>query len=471
MRKKILVTFLILNSTFLIHNCFGQYTKLFDFAGTSNGSNPYGSLVSDGTFLYGMTYSGGVNNMGTIFKIMPDGSGYSKLLDFANDTLHGYNPLGTLYYDGTFLYGMTYSGGTYNNGTVFKIKTDGSGYAKLLEFTPANGGMPFGALISDGVFLYGMTYFGGTSNLGTIFKIKPDGSGYAELLDFNDTNGSYPNGSLIYDGTFLYGVTQGGGVNGVGAIFKIMPDGTGYTKLLDFPSISDAWVPYGSLIYDGTFLYGATNFGGTGTCPDGCGTIFKLKPDGTGYSKLLDFTGMANGSFPWGNLISDGVFLYGMTTFGGINDSGVVYKIKPDGTGYSKLLDFSGATNGSTPFGSLFTIGNFMYGMTNTGGANNMGTIFKINPIGMGIAANNLKNDFVVFPNPTNGKFNVAISQLANFKMKNIEIYNVVGECIHRQIAKSANLQIDLSEVSNGIYFIQMKSESGVVTHKIIIQK
>jgi len=469
MKKLFLLTSVICLFTSYIASA--QYTKLLDFNNT-NGSNPYGSLISDGTFLYGMTYAGGTNNAGTIFKIKPDGSAYSTLLDFKNDTLHGYNPLGSLFYDGTFLYGMTYSGGTYNDGTVFKIKTDGSAYARLLEFTPANGGMPYGALISDGTFLYGMTYFGGTSNQGTIFKIKPDGSGYAELLDFNGTNGGYPNGSLIYDGTFLYGVTQGGGTNSVGAIFKLLPDGTGYTKLLDFPSNSDVWVPYGSLVYDGTFLYGASNFGGTGPCPDGCGTIFKIKPDGTAYSKMLDFTGTANGSFPWGNLIYDGTALFGMTTFGGVSDSGVVYKIMPDGTGYSKLLDFSGTVNGSTPFGSLFSDGTYMYGMTNTGGTNNKGTIFKMNPAGMGIAENDLQNELTVYPNPTSGKFNLAISQLANLKMNSIEICNMIGECIYRstdcQINSSSNCQIDLSEAKNGIYFLQVKTSEGIAVKKIV---
>ncbi len=96
-----------------------QFTDLLDFTGTANGKNPYGSLISDGTFLYGMTYAGGVNNLGTIFKIKPDGTGYLKLLDFSG-TANGSNPYGSLFYDGTFLYGMTYAGGANSDGTIFK---------------------------------------------------------------------------------------------------------------------------------------------------------------------------------------------------------------------------------------------------------------------------------------------------------------------------------------------------------------
>jgi 3',5'-cyclic AMP phosphodiesterase CpdA len=76
--------------------------------------------------------------------------------------------------------------------------------------------------------------------------------------------------------------------------------------------------------------------------------------------------------------------------------------------------------------------------------------------------------DISVFPNPTSGKFNVSISQLADLKMNNIEIYNVLGECVHRQIATSANLQIDLSEAPNGIYFLQIKTADGVEVKKIV---
>ena len=127
------------------------------------------------------------------------------------------------------------------------------------------------------------------------------------------TNGKYPNGDLISDGTFLYGMTTQGGINDMGTIFKIKPDGTGFVKLLDFAGAINGMYPYGSLFSDGTFLYGMTSEGGT----TNMGAIFKIKPDGTGFVKLLNFTGTANGRNPQGSLISDGTFLYGMTCNGG----------------------------------------------------------------------------------------------------------------------------------------------------------
>src|SRR3972149_6433582 len=103
---------------FLFFSCFAsaQYTKLLDFAGTLNGSYPNESLISDGTFLYGMTHQGGTSNFGTIFKIMPDGSGYSNLHNFIGYPTDGAWPLGSLIANDSFLYGMTQSGGINGDG-------------------------------------------------------------------------------------------------------------------------------------------------------------------------------------------------------------------------------------------------------------------------------------------------------------------------------------------------------------------
>src|ERR1035438_5198336 len=70
------------------------------------------------------------------------------------------------------------------------------------------------------------------------------------------------------------------------------------------------------------------------------------------YTKLLDFNG-ANGKYPIGDLISDGTFLYGMAQYGGTIGIGNIFRIKPDGTGDTLLLNFTGASNGSYPNGSL----------------------------------------------------------------------------------------------------------------------
>jgi uncharacterized repeat protein (TIGR03803 family) len=382
-RSKLIIVAIFLTVTIFVFPTFAnaQYTKLHDFDTDVNGGLPYGSLISDGTFLYGMTAFYG-NFQGVIFKIKPDGTGYIKLLDFDGVT-NGASPEGSLVFDGTFLYGMAQTGGNFNLGVIFKIKPDGTGYAKLLDFGGAiNGSLPYGSLNFDGTFLYGMTRTGGSNDLGVIFKIKTDGTGYVKLLDFaGTTNGSYPAsmGSLISDGTFLYGITNYGGTNNLGVIFKIKTDGTGYVKLLDFAGTTNGSYPYSSLVSDGTFLYGMTNGGGI----NNMGVVFKIKSDGTGYIKLLDFAGTANGRTPTGSLLFSGNFLYGTTVGGGASDQGVIFKIMSDGTNYVKLFDFAGTANGSEPYNALIPIGNSLYGMTHTGGSGSFGgagVIFKYCP-------------------------------------------------------------------------------------------
>jgi uncharacterized repeat protein (TIGR03803 family) len=442
-------------------NSNAQYTKLLDFAGTTNGSYPRGSLISDGTSLYGMTPNGGTNGIGTLFKIMPNGTGYAKLLDFAGAT-NGRNPRGSLIYDGTSLYGTTFTGGTNNMGTLFKIMPDGTGYAKLLDFAGAtNGSYPYGSLIYDGTSLYGMTEDGGTNNRGTLFKIMTDGTGYAKLLDFDGaTNGSYPKGSLIYDGTSLYGMTYTGGTNDMGTLFKIMPDGTGYAKLLDFVGTTNGSRPQGSLIYDGTSLYGTTYAGGT----NNSGTLFKIMPNGTGYAKLLDFAGATNGSSPYGSLIYDGTSLYGMTLYGGTNNMGTLFKIMPNGTGYAKLLDFAGATNGRNPYGSLIYDGTSLYGMTDAGGTNDWGTLFKYQLSALSVADYNNTIRFSVYPNPV--KDILTIQNPENHPIDKIIITDLTGKKVLEQ--KPISNTVNVEQLQNGMYLLEMTSEGKNLVTKFI---
>jgi len=462
--------YLLCTLIFLLISTFvtAQFTKLVDFAGATNGKNPAGSLISDGTFLYGMTLYGGTNNFGTIFKIMPDGTGFVKLFDFAGTT-SGSNPFGSLIYDGTFLYGMTYQGGTNNLGTIFKIMPDGTGYLKLLDFAgTTNGNNPTSSLFYDGTYLYGMTPLGGTVNGGTLFKIMPNGTGYVKLLDFTAAPvGNLPSGALISDGTFLYGMTTYGGTNNIGAVFKIMPDGTGYTNILDFAGATNGRNPhYGSLFYDGTFLYGMTEAGGIYDY----GTVFKIMPDGTGYAKLRDFLGgVLNERLPWGSLNSDGTFLYGMTTAGGLNNIGTIFKIMPNGTGYTKLWDFEETTSGNHPEGDLITDSTFLYGMTYDGGINSFGVLFKFQFTPLSIDELSIKNnELSVYPNPASYNFTININAMMGNAQ--IEIYNVFGAKVYRSVLKNKQEMINTKQFSAGIYFVKVFDEEKMFTRKIVVE-
>jgi uncharacterized repeat protein (TIGR03803 family) len=457
MKKSILLTLIIISFSITTK---GQFSKLFDFSGITTGAYPNGSLIYDGTYLYGMTATGGVNDDGVIFKIKKDGTGYSKILDL-DSASSGMLPFGSLYYDGSFLYGMTSGGGANKDGTIIKIKPDGTGYSKLFDFSSfATGSFPiFSSLISDGTFLYGMTAIGGATGRGVIFKIKPDGTAHSILFDFPLLlNGKEPYGSLFSDGTFLYGMTRLGGAYDEGVIFKIKPDGTGFSKLLDF-DVSNGRHPYGSLIYDGTFLYGMAEVGGINSD----GVVFKIKTDGTAYSIILHLDGNITGQFPFGDLLYDGSFLYGMASNGGPS-AGAIFKVKPDGTGFLKLHSFSG-TDGNKPNGSLVSDGIFLYGMAQLGGINNLGVIFK-SDIVTAIPENGLTSALNVFPNPTSDYLTIKLP--AMFSEAEISIYDQLGQLIVHSTFVKGQSGIDITNLSTGVYTLEVASGRDISRQKFV---
>jgi uncharacterized repeat protein (TIGR03803 family) len=102
------------------------------------------------------------------------------------------------------------------------------------------------------------------------------------------------------------------------------------------------------------------------------------------YSDLHDFDCTLEGCIPFiGHLMAQGRDgnLYGALQTGGASNMGTVFKVTPSGT-MTTLYNFSGA-DGENPRGGLTlgTDGNF-YGTTTLGGANNLGTVFKITPTG-----------------------------------------------------------------------------------------
>ncbi|MHB8258951.1 MAG: T9SS type A sorting domain-containing protein [Bacteroidia bacterium] len=81
-----------------------------------------------------------------------------------------------------------------------------------------------------------------------------------------------------------------------------------------------------------------------------------------------------------------------------------------------------------------------------------------------------------IYPNPTKDVINLTISQFDNLTIKSIAIYNTIGECVHRQIVgyplgQSSNSQIDVSSLSEGVYFITIKTTNNTITKKFIVQR
>ena len=305
---------------------FQNLLSLTGTGGAYPGIDPYGSLTLGGTTLYVMTNGGGTYGKGTIFSVGTNGTGYHSIASFSGTggTCPGESVYDSLTLNGSTLYGMTAYGGTSGCGTVFSVGTNGN-FKSLVSFTGTGGSYTGwngqGNVTLSGTTLYGMTINGGADEDGNVFSIGTDGTGFKNLLTFSGTNGTNPVRSLMLDGTTLYGMTSAGGIYGDGNIFSINTDGTGFHNLVSF-SGTDGNDPFGDLTLIGSTLYGMTQIGGT----YGKGNIFSVNTDGSGLQTLLSFNG-TNGEYPIGDLSLNGSTLYGMASGGGANGDGVIFSL------------------------------------------------------------------------------------------------------------------------------------------------
>jgi uncharacterized protein (TIGR03437 family) len=330
----------------------GTLTTLYSFCSLPNcadGYEPVGLIqASDGNF-YGITPEGGAIGAGTVFKLTPGGT-ETILYSFCSQTgcADGDTPSARVIQasDGNF-YGTTYGGGANNGGTIFRV-TPGGTLTTLHSFSGysssnADGTLPIAALIqaTDGN-LYGTSWDGGAYGQGTVFQVTLGGT-FTTLHSFCPsapstvvpnqllycTDGAQPDGDLIQasDGN-IYGTAFLGGANGYGTVFKLTPGGT-LTTLHAFCSqayCADGAFPLAGLIQasDGNF-YGTTPGEFAAATPS---TLFKITAGGT-LTTLNTFCAecpMDEG--PRAALIqaSDGN-LYGTTVLGGADSDGTVFEL------------------------------------------------------------------------------------------------------------------------------------------------
>lgn len=392
------------------------YAELHTFGVGDDGYGPTGQLVQagDGNF-YGATVRGGnANDAGTVFSLTPAGA-EAVLHAFGSD-FDGFEPVAgvTVGSDGV-LYGATKHGGAPlfetditgargSEGAVFKLGTDGGGFALLHSFSFANsdGNYPLGTPVEglDGA-LYGTTWQGGTiSSAGTVYRITTAGS-ESLVHSFASGAGRFPQSGVVVgtDGT-LYGTAEyggSGGLNGRGVVYRVQPDGTSYTVLREFAGgAGDGQYPAGAPVLGADArLYGTTTSGGgTGCGGGGCGTIFGIDTDGANYATVYAFAGGDDGAAPMAALLEAGDgFLYGTTSRGGGtgcagNGCGTVFRVRPDGSGYAVLHAFAGGLDGATPVAALAEAADgTLYGTTRHGGGtgcggDGCGIVFRLAPSG-----------------------------------------------------------------------------------------
>ena len=305
-------------SVFKIDTDGSDFTTIHNFSG-ADGQNPSGLMQGSDGDLYGATLTGGTNSGSTVFRMTTAGDDFTVLREFTPE--EGAGIMGSLIEgaDG-YLYGATRSGGPSGNcrnsligcGALFKMEKTGANFSQIHAFNGVDGALPSGGLLqaSDG-FLYGLTEATGCDAVsGTLYRIATDGSGFAVLHRFTGMDGSgradtrfgdWPPVSELLEGAdgALYGMTFGGGSGNGGVVFRldlattcaangIQPDsgpsagGTAFTLLgaglQDGLALTLGGVEAGDVVVTGpTELTGTSPALEPGTLND----LFLRNPDGT----------------------------------------------------------------------------------------------------------------------------------------------------------------------------------------------
>jgi uncharacterized repeat protein (TIGR03803 family) len=289
-------------------------------------------------------------------------------------------------------------------------------FETLFDFTlRSDGCYPEGQLIYDSSGnLYGTTNQCGVGNgaWGTVFELTPNGSGgwtESVLYTFTGDDGEGPTGPLTLDSAGnIYGTLSLAGEANGGEVYELVPNGEGgwgELSLYAFCSLSkcaDGSTPYSGVIFDQQGnLYGTTADGGgveNDTCPLGCGTVFKLTPNGRGgwtESVIYSFKGKGDGAGPAGLIFDQAGSLYGTAGAGGRPfGGGTVFKLSPNENGswtFTTLYKFCRleyCRDGEGPAaGVIFDSAGNLYGTTRGGGAHGNyqdGVVFELSPTASG---------------------------------------------------------------------------------------
>jgi uncharacterized repeat protein (TIGR03803 family) len=223
-------------------------------AGNSVGALPTGGLVQgpDGA-LYGTTNAGPAPfGFGTIFKLTQSGGNWTL------QTLH-----------------------VFTGGNDCAAPIDGALPNSRLVFGPD--GLLDGTTTQGGCYLNAMGF--PSNNQGTIFRIATDGSGYADLYNMEGfsktTDPAQPQAGLTPGpGGLLYGTSQLGGAANDGTVFAFNPASETLALLHSFSGFTpDGGAPFGTLTLgsDG-LLWGTTHTSTSGDDPTYYGTVFKISP-------------------------------------------------------------------------------------------------------------------------------------------------------------------------------------------------
>lgn len=383
------------------------WTDLYTFNFPTDG---YGSIAglteAPGDSLFGVQIAGGSSDQGTLYTIKKDGTGFSVLHHFTTAT-GSYPESKLVYFDGK-LYGTTTQGGNEDMGVLYTINPDGTGYRIVHHFDPGTHftGNVFGniSIASNGrIFgsFYQFYYLSGHPY--RLFKVDTSGANFELFMSAVSYNqhdfGHFTQDVLLTDNDEnIFLVTAEMGRHDGGAFSQADTSGNAIS-LYHFGHSPNGFRPMNGLIKASNGrLYGTALIGGI----DGNGVVFSINADGLDYTKHHEFTD-AEGYESSGKLLeaSDGK-LYGACRWSTTN-SGCIYRMNKDGTDFEKIYSFVDPTQGYSPVGDLAEDNSgILYGAAYYSIAGS-GTIFKMNKDGSNYTVVKSFNTVGDFMNPPTG--------------------------------------------------------------------
>jgi uncharacterized repeat protein (TIGR03803 family) len=212
------------------------FRTLHSFTVATDGGSPTATLILRSNMLYG-TLEGTDAYEGGIFALSTNGTGFTILHAFTGGS-EGAWPWAGVIMSGETLFGTASGAtsisinGNGIQGAVFRLKVDGTDFTNLHLFTLStgpdltntDGEVPQGTLLLEGDTLYGIATVGGAGSGGTLFTVKTNGTGFTVLYNFSgpgpSINGHNPMGGMILSGNTLYGTTARGGTFDKGTVFS-----------------------------------------------------------------------------------------------------------------------------------------------------------------------------------------------------------------------------------------------------------
>ena len=353
------------------------------------------AMDSQGDLLAAVT-TGGLMSLDANGNQIPDGSvveqvhGTSTLNVLAQfNGANGAEPIYGVTLDSAGdLFGVTFMGGANQIGTIWELPVGSNTITALASFpAPVNaiGGIkPTGGLVVDsrgnhfGLGLGG-TLPDGQSGQGVIYEWSPDSSQIQTLAVFNGVNGSQPEGTLLDENGVLLGAASGG-LNGIGTAFELN-DGSIQTVANFTPDVQGLGTPIGGLTIDQSGnLYGYSQ-NGVYEVAAGTSAVKSL-------ARLINLSGTNDARGVWPLEVDSFGDLFGVTDDGGTFNQGTAFEIQ-QGSGKAVILfsfggiDRNDETIPATPNGGLVVDGNGdFFGVTQAGGDSGTGYFYELSPTG-----------------------------------------------------------------------------------------